>query len=95
VQSDLRTHLDHDTLTVLDTIMATEEMEAVAMAQEQAAAAHMLQQGAAYQPASAPAEPAVHIEEVHSEGAASPASANCAGPAVAAGAEQTSIEQAA
>lgn len=93
-QSELRTHLDHDTLTVLDTIMATEEMEAVAMAQEQAAAAHMLQQGAAYQPASAPAEPAVHIEEVHSEGAASPASADCAGPAAAV-AEQTSSEQAA
>lgn len=91
VQSDLRTHLDHDTLTVLDTIMATEEMEAVAMAQEQAAA-HMLQQGA-YQPAAAPAEPAVHIEEVHSEGAISPASGG--GDAPAAAAQQPSIEQAA
>lgn len=53
LQSGLRTHLDPDTLTVLDAIMATEEMEAVAMQQEQVTL---------NEPA---APPAVHIEEVH------------------------------
>jgi hypothetical protein len=64
--------MDPDTLTVLDTIMATEEMEAVAMQQEQQQA-HMLQH-VAYEAAAA--EPAVHIEEVHDTGAStSPAAA--------------------
>jgi hypothetical protein len=64
LQSELRSQLDPDTLTVLDTIMATEEMEAVAMQQEQQA--HMLQH-VAYEAAAA--ELAVHIEEVHDSGA--------------------------
>lgn len=72
MQSELRGQLDPDTLTVLDTIMATEEMEAVALQQEQQA--HMLQQGPYDAAAHAAAEAAVHIEEVHeSSAAASPA----------------------
>lgn len=63
LQSELRTQLDGDTLAVLDTIMATEEMEAVAMQQEQAA--HMLQDGHCEPAVQQAVQAAVHIEELH------------------------------
>lgn len=62
MQSELRTQLDGDTLAVLDTIMATEEMEAVAIQQEQAA--HMLQEGHCEPAVVQAVEAAVHIEEL-------------------------------
>lgn len=66
LQSDLRSQLDPDTLAVLDTIMATEEMEAglaeaAAMEQQQ----QMLEEGMYGAGMLEHAAAAVHIEEVH------------------------------
>ena len=66
LQSDVRCQLDPDTIAVLDTIMATEEMEAglaeaAAMQQQQ----QLLQEGGYSMGLHEGSSPAVHIEEVH------------------------------